>query len=494
MKEDRAECGNLGAHLTTMGAHLDRYLRFEHPDALADSAEWMSALDRELPTAGIGIDAVLAEMGRYLIPNGSQIPNPGSTAFITTGATAVGALATLAGSIAAPQRIGGTAFNFLEELSLQWLVDMFELPREFKGLYSSGGSTANLVALGGARQSAMERLGIDPARDGVRGACRIYATAAGHHTIHRAAAALGMGRAAVVSIDSDALGRMRPEALRRQLETDAGNDVVRVAVVANAGTTGTGAIDPLRELGELARAHGIWFHVDGAYGLPGILDPLLRPLYDGLALADSVIVDPHKWLGAPVGIGATFVRDRSVLNRAFTQEAADYLEGSCTTEGIHHSMDSLGIPYFDFGVELSAPSRGAVVWALIREIGKDGMRERVCRHNAMARRVAQRAQDHPRLETVQPPTLSICCFRYLAEAGGDQNDLNRRIHRELVHRGRNMPSTTVVDGVLAIRPCFIGARTTMERADALVDEVIEIGDQLVAEGGDGTPGNRDDVI
>ncbi len=493
MKEDRAECGNLTAHLTALGAHLDRYLRFEHPDSMSDPVEWMSVLDRELPRAGIGIDAVLAEMGRYLIPNGSQIPNPGSTAFITTGATAIGALATLAGSVAAPQRLGATAFNFLEELSLQWLADMFELPREFKGLYSSGGSTANLVALGGARQSAMEQLGVDPARDGVRGSCRIYATAAGHHTIQRAAAALGMGRAAVVLIASDAQGRMHPDALQRQLEADAQRDVVRVAVVANAGTTGTGAIDPLRELGELARTHGVWFHVDGAYGLPGILDPLVHPLYDGLALADSVIVDPHKWLGAPVGIGATFVRDRSILNRAFTQEASDYLEGSCTTEGVHHSMDSLGIPYFDFGVELSAPSRGAVVWALIREIGKDGMRERVCRHNAMARRIAQRALEHPRLEAVQPPTLSICCFRYLAEAGGEQNELNRRIHRELVHRGRNMPSTAVVDGVLAIRPCFIGARTTMDRADALVDEVIEIGDRLVAENGAGTRGGQSAV-
>lgn len=484
MQEDLAECGNLSSHLSTLAAHLDRYLRFEHPDAMSDPIPWQSALGRELPVAGIGIEGVLAEMGRFVIPNGSQIPHPGSTAFITTGATTIGALATLAGSIAAPQRIGATAFNFLEELSLQWLADLFELPREFKGLYSSGGSTANLVALGGARQSAMERLGIDPARDGVRRPCRIYATAASHHTIHRAAAALGMGRAAVVSVAGDAMGRMRPDALRRQLEADAALDIVRVAVVANAGTTSTGVVDPLRDVGELARAHGVWFHVDGAYGLPGILDPQVRPYYDGLALADSVVMDPHKWLGAPVGIGATFVRDRSILHRAFTQEASDYLEGSCTTENVHHSMDSLGIPYFDFGVELSAPSRGAVVWALIREIGAQGMRERVCRHNAMARRVAQRAQAHPRLELIQPPTLSICCFRYVAATWGDQNDLNQRIHRELVRRGRNMPSTAVIDGVFAIRPCFIGARTTMRHADALVDEVIEIGDRWVAEGGD----------
>lgn len=481
MNQERADCGNLSGHLSTLGGHLDRFLRFEHPDAMQNPAPWKSALGGELPEHGVGIERVLAEMGEYLIPAGSPIPNPACTAFITTGATSIGALATLAGAVAAPQRIGLTGFSHLEELSLDWMARMFELPAGMKGLYSSGGSVANLVALGGARQWAMERLGLDPARDGMRLPARIYASAASHHTIRRAAAVLGLGRAAVVSVDSDAMGRMRPDALKRHLEADARVDLVRVAVVANAGTTSAGAIDPLRELGQLARAHDVWFHVDGAYGLPGILDPRTRPLYDGLALADSVIVDPHKWLGAPVGIGATFVRDRSILHRAFTQEASDYLEGSCTTENVSRSMDSLGIPYSDFGVELSAPSRGAVVWALIREIGKEGLRERVCRHNTMARLVAERAQAHPRLEVVQAPTLSICCFRYVNDAWNDLNDLNQRIHRELVRAGRNIPSTAVINGVLAIRPCFVGARTNAEHANALVDEVIETGNRLVAE-------------
>ncbi|WP_298829032.1 aminotransferase class V-fold PLP-dependent enzyme [uncultured Piscinibacter sp.] len=479
MDQDRAECGHLSAHLATLAGALERYQRFEHADAMREPARWRQALDREVPSAGVGIDTVLAEMGRHVIPNGSQIPNPGSSAFITTGATTIGALATLAGSVASPQRLGATAFAHLEEVALRWLVEMFELPRDFRGLFSSGGSTANLVALGGARQWAFERLGLDPARDGLRLPCRLYATASSHHTIRRAAAALGMGRSAVVLIDTDAMGRMRPDALRRRLAQDASGDEVRVAVVATAGMTSTGAIDPLRELGEIAREHGVWFHVDGAYGLPGILDPRVRPLYDGLHLADSVVVDPHKWLGAPVGIGATLVRDRSLLHRAFTQEPADYLEGSCLSGEVDHSMASLGVPYADFGVELSAPARGAVVWALIREIGVQGLRERVCRHNSMARHIAQRAQAHPRLELVQAPTLSICCFRYRAPAAIDANVLNKRIHHELLRRGRNLPSTAVINGVLAIRPCFVGARSQAEHADALVDEVIDVGDRLV---------------
>ena len=487
MNEELAECGPLSQRLEELAQSLDQYLQFEHPDAMSRYADWHQALKQTLPERGVGIDRVIAELGSKVIANGSQIPNPGCTAFITTGATSAGVLASLAGSVAAPQRIGLTAFNYLEELSLQWLAEMFELPAAMKGLYSSGGSVANLVALGAARQWTFERIGIDPSRDGVQRPCRIYATDASHHTVHRAAAVLGMGRNAVLTIASDPQGRMCTAALRQQLQTDLktnkddNNGLLPVAIVANAGTTNAGAIDPLHEIAELAREFSVWFHVDGAYGLPGILDPQVRPLYKGLEKADSVIVDPHKWLGAPVGIGATFVRDRSLLNRAFTQEASDYLEGSVTDENIQHSMDSLGIPYNDFGVELSAPSRGAVVWALIREIGKEGMRERVCRHNAMARRVAELARAHPNLEVVQEPTLSICCFRYINDnddSGLDLNDLNRKIHRQLVQQGRSIPSTAEINGVLAIRPCFVGARTSWVHAEQLVEDVIAAGKQL----------------
>lgn len=480
MNEEYAACGELGEWLNRLGASLDDYLRFEQADAQQVSERWRPFLQRSVPEQGIGIAALLDEMRDYVIPYGSPIPKPGCTAFITTGATTAGALATLAGAVAAPQRIGLTSFNFLEELSLDWLAELFELPAGMKGLYSSGGSVANLVALGGARQQAFERLGLDPARDGVVRPCRIYASAASHHTIHRAAAVLGMGRASVVHVAVDDMGRMLPEALRRQLDRDRAAGLLPVAIVANAGATSTGVIDPLSALGGIAREAGVWFHVDGAYGLPGILDPAVRPLYEGLDYADSVVVDPHKWLGAPVGIGATFVRDRAVLNRAFTQEYADYLEGSCTSDNIRNSMDSLGIPYGDFGVELSAPCRGAVVWALIREIGKDGLAARVRRHNGMAREVARMAEAHPNLEVVQAPTLSICCFRFVADGIDDLNAFNQRIHRELVHRGVNVPSTALIDGKLAIRPCFIGARTGWQQATSLVEDVVAIGRENLA--------------
>lgn len=485
MSHDPAETGNLQALLSKIGAGLDEFLKFEHPDALHPGRRWREDLDIALPIEGVGIDRVADELVRHVIPNGSAVPRPGFSSFITTGATTAATLASTAASIASPQRYGLTAFNFLEALSLRWLADMCGL-KSMQGVYSSGGSVANLLALGAARQSAFERVGRDPAAEGLDRSVGIYATTEAHHTIQRSAGVLGLGRRAVRPIACDTQGRMRVDELRRAIEADKRSGILPVAVVANAGTTNTGAIDPLQAIGEIAQSNGIWFHIDGAYGLPGILDERVAPLYRGLELADSVIVDPHKWLGAAVGVAATFVRDREILRRAFTQEPADYLEGSVEQAGsaaptIEHSMDDFGIPYYDFGVELSAPSRGVVVWALIREIGVAGMTQRIKRHNDMAAYIAKVAQKHPNLELLLQPTLSICCFRYVTADVADLDLLNERLHRRLTRENRNMPSTTQVNGHLALRPCFIGARSDMRHVESLIEDVLRIGDELARE-------------
>src|SRR6478735_931761 len=481
MAKDAAETRNMQALLTRLGAGLDEYLKFEHPDALHPSRHWREHLNLALPREGVGIERVLDELVEHVIPNGSAVPRPGFCSFITTGAASVSTLASTAASVAAPQRYGLTAFNFLEELSLEWLAQMFGL-NAMQGVYSSGGSVANLLALGAARQSAFEQIGCDPAADGVVRRVAVYASAETHHTIQRSAGVLGIGRRAVRSIACDERGRMRVDELRRTLDEEARAGILPLAIVANAGTTSSGALDPLAAIAEIARQRAIWLHVDGAYGLPGILDDRIAPLYAGLQHADSVIVDPHKWLGASVGVAATFVRDRELLRRAFTQEPAEYLKGAAAHGDAAalpaHSLDDLGIPYYDYGVELSAPCRGVVVWALLREIGVAGMIARVRRHNDLAAHVAELARAHPNLELLQEPTLSICCFRYVALHVQDLDLLNQRLHRQLIRENQHLPSTTRVNGRLALRPCFIGARIELSHARGLVADVIRIGEEL----------------
>ena len=482
MQSDLAETENIQKLLAQIGGGLDRFLQFAHPDALHPEANWQGYLDMPLPQHGVGIDQVVEDLLQQVIPNGSSVPKPGFTSFITTGATSASVLASTAASIASPQRYGITAFNLLEDVSLRWLASMCQIGH-MQGVYSSGGSVANLLALGAARQHAFEKMGLDAGANGVTKPVHIYASAESHHTIQRSAGVLGIGRRAVQAIACDSQGRMRVDALRAAIQKDRDSGVVQMAIVANAGTTNTGAIDPLYEIGEIAKKYGIWFHVDGAYGLPGILDERIRHLYAGLELADSVIVDPHKWLGAAVGVAATFVRDRQLLYRAFTQEPADYLEGaieqtSDSASRIEHSLDDFGVPYFDFGVELSSPCRGVVVWAMIREIGVEGMTQRMKRHNDMAAYIAKAAKEHPNLELLLEPTLSICCFRYVVPGIADLDALNRQLHRRLIRENQNMPSTTQVNGKLALRPCFVGARTKHEHAETLLSDVLRIGQEL----------------
>lgn len=483
LNKEKAELGNLEKLLSTIGAGLDQYIEFKHDDAVVNIDNWMAALDQPLPQQGTGIEKVTRDLVEQVIANGSPVPKPGFTSYITTGATTASTLALTAASIASPQRYMPTAFNFLEELSLDWMAQMFGLGA-MKGIYSSGGSVANLIALGAARQSAFEKLGHDPASHGVNRSVSIYATAECHNTIKRSAGVLGLGRRAVKAIGCDERGRMRADKLILAIEADQAEGIMPMAIVANVGTTNTGAIDPLQEIGEIAERYGIWFHVDGAYGLPGILDERLASLYQGLAMVDSIIVDPHKWLGSNVGIAATFVHDRSLLERAFTQEPADYLEGSIAQNEsgdaalIVHSMDDFGIPYFNYGIELSAPCRGIAVWAMICEIGVEGLRERIKRHNDMARDVADFAEQHAKLELLQTPTLSVVCFRYIGNGNGDIDVLNQRLHRKLVRENEFMPSTTRINGKLALRPCFIGARSEDDQVDGLLQAVLRIGAEI----------------
>ncbi len=476
MYRESAECDRLEQTLPKLADYLQRFLQFQHEDAQSANQYWRAALNRRLPEDGVGIDQLLAEMGQHVIPYGSAIPKPSFCSYITTGATTAGVLATLAGTVAAPQRFGLHAFAFLEDLSLEWLKQLFRLPESMQGVYCSGGSVANLLALGAARQQAFEKVGIDVVKTGVQKPVSVFVSEESHHSVMRACSVLGLGRDSVHPIACDSQGRMIPAELETAIEL---NQALPMAIVGNLGTTNAGAIDPVAELVDIAQRHGIWLHLDGAYGLPGILDETVAPYYDGLNYADSVTVDPHKWLGAPVGIGAAYVKNRDLLQRAFSQEPAAYLEGTYTDQSIQHSLDHMGTPYSDFGIELSAPCRGAVVWALLREIGVNGLRARIQCHNAMAQQIAHRVATHPNLELLRNPMLSICCFRYVDSSVQDLDSLNRHLHRQLIINNNHLPSTTVINGKLAIRPCFIGARTQFSHADELVDEVLEIGRHMV---------------
>ncbi|HEX7171639.1 MAG TPA: pyridoxal-dependent decarboxylase [Candidatus Limnocylindria bacterium] len=480
--DDPAELGRLAETISRLLPELDRFMAGDGPDlAVAHRSEWVAALDRPLPEWGEGIEVVADELARWVIPYGLRTPDPGFMAYIIGRATTATLASGVAAQVAGHFRYFLTSFSFLEELSLRWLADLCRIPPDTFGVYSSGGSTANLLAIGAARQAAFERIGVDVSADGlpagVRG--RVYGGTEVHHTIQRATGVLGLGRRAFAAIESDTSGRMDATALDRRLRADMAEGMLPIAIVAVAGTTATGAIDDIDAIADVAAAHGVWLHVDGAYGLPAAGLPELARQFRGVERGDSWIIDPHKWLGTPGGCGATYVRDGDLLERAFTQEPAPYLE-AFAPESARSAFDDQGIHWFDRSVELSSPSRGVWVWASLREIGADGMRERVRRHLGFARHLADRAVEHPRLELLDEPTLSICCFRYRT-GGLDEprlDALNTEIVQTLRAETRLVPSTTRIQGRLAIRPCFVNAATTLAEVEALAESVVEIGDRL----------------
>jgi aromatic-L-amino-acid/L-tryptophan decarboxylase len=220
---DAAELGRLTDVVTRLLPGLEAFLEGGGPDrAVADRAEWVAALDRPLPLGGIGIDGVTEELARSVIPYGLRTVEPGFMAYIIGRATTSTLASGLAAQVAGHFRYFLTSFSFLEELSLRWLAELCHIPAETYGVYSSGGSTANLLAMGAARQSAFERLGVDAAADGLPPGirARVYGGTEVHHTIQRSTGVLGLGRRAFVAIESDAAGRMDPVALDRRLQAD----------------------------------------------------------------------------------------------------------------------------------------------------------------------------------------------------------------------------------------------------------------------------------
>lgn len=481
---DDAELAHVVEALTRLMPSLEQYVRGHAAGSFpAYVAGAVPSDGMALPDDGVGLDTMLDELGRA-VQAGCRISAPGFLGFITTGATTSGVAAQTAVALAGGQRYLLHAFNTLERTGLRWLAELCGLPEGVSGVFSSGGSTANLVALGAARQAAYERLGVDASADGLPAGTsgRIYVSSRAHRTIHRAAAVLGLGRNAVVEIPVDAASRIDVAALEAALARDARAGIVPIATVAIAGNTDTGAVDPMADVVEVARRYGSWVHVDGAYGLVANASPTFAPIFAGVEDADSWIVDPHKWLATGVGVGATFVRDEALLTRAFTEGAAPYLEGSFSTAAVARpsQFDEFAGSWGDQGVELSAPPRGVLVWAVLREIGRAGVARRVERHVGFARRVAARAREDDRLELLLEPELSIACFRYRPAGGSDGNALNFRILERLRRETPFIPTSTVIDGVLAIRPCFINPRTTEREVDGLVDAVARLGDELEA--------------
>lgn len=438
--------------------------------------ELREALAIEVPEEPLERGELVGHL-RSLVLESSMYPgHPGFLAYISGAGTVPGAAADL---LAAALNQNGGAFRLspgattIEEHLVRWLAGRFGLPAGAGGLVVAGGAVANLVGLKVAR----DRAGEDARGSGLRAGppLAFYASTESHVVQQRAADLLGLGSEAVRLIAVDDRWRMRPDALAEALERDLAAGVVPAAVIATAGTTATGAIDPLPDIAELCERHGASLHVDACYGGPAALADELRPLLAGIERADSIAVDAHKWLYTPLLGGCVLVRDSRQLAASFATEATYVWLDEALREGVDLTLH---------GPDFSRGFAALRIWLSLLAHGRAAYGRRIAHDAALARYLGELVDDHPDFELMAPVSLSICCFRYAPAAlRGDEDRLDRlneRLMMAVMSDGRVYCSNAVLNGRFCLRACIVNFRTEAEHLELLLEVAAEHGARLAA--------------
>jgi glutamate/tyrosine decarboxylase-like PLP-dependent enzyme len=366
---------------------------------------------------------------------------------------------------------GNHAAIFVEQQVTGWFREMLGLPVDAKGLLVSGGSMATLTALAVARHV---KSGVDVRVEGLRGAAQpfaFYLSPEAHGCARKAIELLGFGSAAIRTIPTGDDYRMDIHALDRALAEDRVRQVTPIAVVASAGATNTGAIDDLDAIGEICRRHAVWLHVDAAYGGPAILTDTYAKQLSGVGAADSVALDPHKWLFVPVEAGLVFVRDAAAMRSAFSL-VPPYLrtDGSVTGVG--------GPPWLsEFGFQQTRGFRALKVWMTMKEFGLSGYKAAIEENLALAEYLADCVRGSKDLELTAPPSLSVVCFRMSGRSLRDEHAiaaLNRHVLERLQLGGEAFLSSTELRGRFTLRACIVNYRSTRQDIDRMLEAVRAI--------------------
>ncbi len=434
------------------------------------SREIRRGLDSELPFKGTDFDSLLKVFRETIVPFSRQNAHPRMFGYVQSPGTPLGAFADLLSSTlnanltiwrSAPAPVE------LERLTIDWIRQILGFPAEAGGLFVSGGSMANLAALAAARETKYQSLG----------RLRIYASTATHFSITKAAALLGIGRENLRHVAVDERFRMRVDDLVGKITDDLEAGYVPFCVVGNAGTVDTGAVDPLREIREVADRFELWMHVDGSYGAFAILAPSARELFAGMEQADSIALDPHKWLYLPVDVGCVIYRNPEIARAAFAHEA-DY------TRMFGEKADE-ALVCWDYGPELSRRFRALKVWMLLKGVGLDRLSDAIESNLACARHLESVVHASEDFAMVAPVELSIFCFRHLPAQLTNQplaaiDAFNERLMVALQRDGSSYLSNTTVSGRFALRGCVLNYRTTLRDMEILLEDLRRVGKSLPA--------------
>jgi glutamate/tyrosine decarboxylase-like PLP-dependent enzyme len=435
--------------------------------------------DDALPDHGAPADALLADAASLLFDHSLHNGHPRFWGYITSSAAPIGALGDLLAAAVNPN-VGAWALSpaasEIEAQAVRWIAELLGYPTACGGLLVSGGNMANFVGVLAARRA---KLPPDVRADGLRAATArpvLYASTETHTWVQKAADLFGFGLDAVRQVPTDAERRMDADALARQVRADREAGLFPFVVVGTAGSVSVGAVDPLREIAALCRAHDLWLHVDGAYGAIAAVLPEAPDALHALGEADSLAVDPHKWLYAPLEAGCALVRDPRHLVEAFSF-TPDYYHFAAAGE-------EAGVNFYELGPQNSRGFRALKVWLGLRQAGREGIARMVRDDVALAGALHAAVRAHAELEA-RTCALSIATFRYVpadlrARASAPDvaeylNALNRAVVDALQTGGEAFVSNAVVDGAYLLRACIVNFRTTRADVEALPEIVARLG-------------------
>ena len=423
-------------------------------------------MGQDLPAAGRPLPDLVEDVRARILPYPMGNGHPRFFGWVNSAPSAAGVLVAPIATAMNPSCAGGDhAGVLLEHTVLRWLAQLAGFPhRPGGGLLTSGASMATVIALAAARQRAGNMDGHDVREEGLYGRppMVMYVSDEGHSCLRKAAELLGLGNRQVRVVPVDDAFRMDVDALRHLVARDVRAGLRPFCVAASAGTVNTGAVDPFDEIADVAADHGMWFHIDGAYGVLGVLAENAAAAYAGMARADSLTLDPHKWLGVPVDCGCVLWRDPALTRATFSLVPA-YLRDD----------DGGGLGWFsEYGPEQTRPFRALRAWATMAHLGRDGITSLVETTVRLAHTLAAMIDTADDFELLAPVSTSIVAFRY-RPAGDEQrlDELNRQIPAAVQHRGRAFLTGTQLAGLEALRACLLNPATTEDDLVVLLDEI-----------------------
>jgi glutamate/tyrosine decarboxylase-like PLP-dependent enzyme len=446
----------------------------EHFDALAGKpvmrvsprAELEAELREPLPERPTPVDALLDQLRRVVWPNIGNVQHPRFFAFIPSPSNFVSVMADALAAGFNPfagNWLEGSGPAQIELVTIDWLREMCGLPATAGGLFVSGGSMANLTALAAARRVKLDERSDDAV---------VYFSDQTHNSIEKALRVLGFAREQIRALPSDENFRLPVESLRQAISEDRAGGKRPFLVIANAGTTNTGAVDPLDRLADLCELENLWLHVDGAYGAAACLSERGRRLMTGIERADSLSLDPHKWLFQPFEIGCVLARDAGMLKKTF-HTMAGYLEDTKRAEEEE-------INYYDYGVQLTRGFRALKLWLSIKTFGAAAFREAINRGFEMAEFAEGLLRQSDCWRVISPATFGIVTFIFVAEgcSGSEISEIHRRMVEAMAQDGFAFANSTALRGQTVMRLCTINPRTTEDDVRATIKQLEQFGREL----------------